>query len=238
MDNTHHIPNHIAIVMDGNGRWAQSRHLPRTAGHKKGMDAARIVTKAAGKQGVQWLTLFGFSTENWSRPDSEIADLMGFLRTYLRSESADLHRNNVRLRVIGFRHRLDDDIVQMIEQTESLTSSNTGLNLTIALDYGGRQDIVEAARHLIASGIPVDEVNETHFASGLMSSVLPNPDLVIRTSGEMRVSNFLLWDCAYAEFYFTETLWPDFDAEGLKQAIESYGARERRYGGIAKAVMP
>lgn len=229
---TDNLPNHIAIIMDGNGRWAQSRHLPRTAGHKKGMDAARLITRAAVERSIGWLTLFGFSTENWSRPEAEIRDLMGFLRTYLASESADLHANNVHLRVVGFRHRLDRDIVTMIEETERLTAANTGLNLTIALDYGARQDIVQAINSLIEKGQKVDE---DMLSQALMTRDLPAPDLVIRTSGEKRISNFLLWESAYSEFYFTDTLWPEFNADALDAAIQAYQRRERRFGGV-KAV--
>ena len=229
---TGQTPEHIAIIMDGNGRWAQARHLPRTAGHKKGMDAARAITRAAGQRQVKWLTLFGFSTENWSRPDAEISDLMGFLRSYLASESAELHANNIRLRVVGFRHRLDADIVRMIEETERLTAGNTALNLTIALDYGARQDMVQAVNDLIRQG---ETVTEDDLSAALMTRDLPAPDLVIRTSGEKRVSNFLLWESAYSEFYFTDTHWPDFDAAELDRAIVSFAGRERRYGGV-KAV--
>ena len=226
------IPHHIAIIMDGNGRWAQMRGLPRTAGHKKGLDAARAVTHAAGKQGVKWLTLFGFSTENWSRPEGEINDLMGLLRIYLRAEAADLHKNNIRLRVIGFRHRLAKDIITQIEEVEELTQNNDGLQLCIALDYGGRQDIVEATRLLIENGTNASDVTEDLISETLMTKDIPDPDLVIRSSGEMRISNFLLWQSAYSEFLFSDVMWPDFDGDSLAAAIQDYTTRDRRYGGV------
>lgn len=227
---TSQAPHHIAIVMDGNGRWAKRRFLPRSAGHKKGTDSARLVTRHAGEIGVKWLTLFGFSTENWNRPEDEISELMGFLRHYLRSESAELHQNNVRLRVVGFRNRLDPDIVSMIEETENLTAENTGLNLTLALDYGGRQDIVQMTRKIVEMGISADKIDEAMVQKTLLTGDLPDPDLVIRSSGELRISNFLLWSSAYSEFYFTDTLWPDFAEADLDKAVADFYKRERRFG--------
>lgn len=229
MDALQNQPCHVAVIMDGNGRWAKMRGLPRTVGHKSGVDAARRVVEAAGALKLQYITLFGFSNENWSRPETEIGDLMGLLRLYLRSDAADLHKNNVRLRVIGRRDRLSDDIVKMIEQTEAMTSGNTALNLTIALDYGGQQDIVQAVNAAIAAGTPVDEEK---FGKLLMTSDLPDPDLLIRTSGEQRISNFLLWQCAYTEFVFTDVLWPDFGRDHLEAAMAIYSARQRRFGGV------
>jgi undecaprenyl diphosphate synthase len=226
------LPRHVAIIMDGNGRWAKSRNLPRTAGHKQGMEAARRATQAAREIGVQYLTLFGFSNENWSRPKSEIFDLMSLLRMYLRAEAAELHKSGVRLRVIGRRDRLDPDIVDMIENTEKLTRENTALNLTIALDYGGRQEIIEGVKALIEKGVKVQDVNEEMFARHLMTAELPEPDLLIRTSGEERISNFLLWQCAYTEFHFTDQLWPDFNREQFEAAIAEYASRQRRFGGV------
>ena len=223
------VPQHIAVIMDGNGRWASVRKLPRTAGHKQGVDAARRTVKAAHELGIRYLTLFGFSNENWSRPQSEIGDLMGLLRLYLRAEAADLHKNGVRLRVIGRRDRLSEDIVKMIDETEKLTAANDRLNLTIALDYGGRQDILHAVKGLVESGQPL---NEENFAKHTMTANLPDPDLLVRTSGEQRISNFLLWQCAYTEFVFSDVLWPDFGREQLEAAIAEYASRQRRFGGI------
>lgn len=226
------LPKHVAVIMDGNGRWARTRGLPRTVGHKHGVDAARRITRAARDIGIQYLTLFGFSNENWSRPKTEIFDLMSLLRLYLRAEAADLHTNGVRLRVIGRRDRLDADIVEMIEKTENLTAGNDVLNLTIALDYGGRQDIVETVKTLMQKNIAPETITEDVFAANTLTAGLPDPDLLIRTSGEERISNFLLWQCAYTEFVFTDTLWPDFNRDHLEQAIAEYACRQRRFGGV------
>lgn len=223
------LPAHVAIIMDGNGRWAKTRGLPRTAGHKSGVEAARRAVRAAGDIGIKYLTLFGFSNENWSRPKTEIFDLMSLLRMYLRAEAAELHASGVRLRVIGRRDRLDADIVEMIENTERMTANNDKLFLTMALDYGGRQDIVEAARKVAASGA---EISKESLDAAMMTAGMPEPDLLIRTSGEVRISNFLLWQCAYTEFYFTDVLWPDFNREHLEQAVIEYACRQRRFGGV------
>ena len=235
-----HHPRHIAIIMDGNGRWAQSRGLPRTAGHSQGVEACKRVVRAAGELGVPYLTLFGFSAENWTRPPEEVGELMRLLRLYLRSETADLHRNNVRLRVIGSRAELAPDIVTLIENAETLTAGNTGLNLTIALNYGGRQEILCAAAAFAAEmaekGIAPDEkAAEEYFSAHLLTRDMPDPDLMIRTSGEQRISNFLLWQSAYAEFWFTETLWPDFGKADLEAAMAVFEKRERRFGGVRSA---
>lgn len=226
------LPVHVAVIMDGNGRWAKKRGMPRVAGHKQGIESAKTITRHAGEIGVQYLTLFGFSTENWKRPRDEVSELMRFLRYYLRVELSDLHKNNVRLRVIGFRHRLDQDIVKLIENAEHLTRNNTGLNLSIALDYGGQQDITQAVKDIVASGISPEDINEQTINEHLMTADLPAPDLIIRTSGEQRISNFLLWQSAYSEFYFTDVLWPDFGAEEFDAAMHSYCHRERRMGAI------
>lgn len=231
------IPQHIAIIMDGNGRWAQQRGLPRTAGHRQGIEACKRVVRAGGKMGVRYLTLFGFSTENWSRPAEEINELMRLLRMYLRSETADLHRNNVRLRVMGERAALSDDIVELIENAEELTADNTGLNLTIALNYGGRSEIIRAASQAALylqdkKQEPTYDAMQEHFDSFLMSKGIPDPDILVRTSGEQRISNFLLWQCAYAEFVFTDTLWPDFDMADLEQVCREFQKRDRRFGAI------
>lgn len=234
MDET---PQHIAIIMDGNGRWAKARNLPRTAGHHQGIEACKRVVRSAGELGLKYLTLFGFSTENWSRPVDEVNELMRLLRMYLRSETADLHRNNVKLQVVGDRAALSKDIVELIENTEDLTKDNTGLHLVIALNYGGRMDITKAAadmaRNFQEQGIePTYENAEEHFAGFLMTKNIPDPDILVRTSGEQRISNFLLWQCAYSEFVFTDTLWPDFGENDLRAAMKEFQKRDRRFGAI------
>ena len=223
------LPKHVAIIMDGNGRWAKARRLPRTMGHKKGVDTTKAIVRHAGEIGIEYLTLYAFSTENWSRPKDEISYLMGLLRVFLKSETADLHKNNVRLCVIGARDRLSDDIVEMIENVEGMTANNTGLNLNVALDYGGRQEILKAVNDAVEKGQSIDE--ET-FSSMLSTSNLPDPDVLIRTSGEMRISNFLLWQCAYTEFVFSDVLWPDFSTDEFDKAISEYQNRDRRYGRV------
>ena len=228
------LPRHIAIIMDGNGRWAKARGLPRIAGHRRGAEAVRRTLVAAGEVGVPYLTLFGFSSENWKRPLDEIDDLMGLLRHYLRGEIAELHKNGVRLRVIGDKGRLSADIVTLIDHAEALTRGNCGTNLTIALSYGGRAEIAAATRTIaakVAAGeLALTAIDEELIASHLFTADLPDPDLLIRTSGEQRISNFLLWQCAYAELVFTKTLWPDFGRDDLEAAIADYCCRERRYG--------
>jgi undecaprenyl diphosphate synthase len=228
------VPQHIAIIMDGNGRWAQARGLPRVAGHRRGAEAVRRTLMAAQELGVPYLTLFGFSSENWKRPLGEVDDLMGLLRHYLRGEIAELHHSGVRLRVIGELGRLAPDLVTLIDNAQSLTAGNFGINLTIALSYGGRAEIAAAARAIaaqVAAGrLAVEAIDEELIAGHLFTADLPDPDLLIRTSGEQRISNFLLWQCAYAELVFTKTLWPDFGRADLEQAIADYRRRERRYG--------
>jgi undecaprenyl diphosphate synthase len=228
------LPRHIAIIMDGNGRWAQARGLPRVAGHRRGADAVRRTVAAAGEIGVPYLTLFGFSSENWKRPSEEIDDLMGLLRHYLRREIAELHREGARLRVIGDLDRLAPDIVSLIDHAMRLTCANSTVTLTIALSYGGRAEIVTAVRRIaqqVAEGsLAVAAIDEACLAKHLLTADLPDPDLLIRTSGEQRISNFLLWQCAYAELVFTKTLWPDFAKSDLAEAIDEYCGRERRYG--------
>ena len=230
------IPAHVAVIMDGNGRWARARGLPRVEGHRRGAESARAVIKAAAKAGVKYLTLFGFSSENWKRPEGEVSDLMGLLRLYLRKELASLHKQGVRFRVIGERSRLPGDVQDMIEAAEQRTKDNTGLNLIIALSYGGRAEIAAAARRvaeMVRDGAldPAD-INEDTFATYLETADIPEPDLLIRTSGEQRISNFLLWQCAYTEFVFTDTLWPDFDARAFDAAIADFRSRERRFGAV------
>jgi undecaprenyl diphosphate synthase len=228
------LPRHIAIIMDGNGRWAKARGLPRIAGHRRGAEALRRTLVAASELGIPYLTLFGFSSENWKRPLDEVDDLMGLLRHYLRGEIAELHKNGVRLRVIGEIGRLSADLITLIANAETLTRDSRAINLTIALSYGGRAEIVAATRAIaakVAAGsLAVEAIDEDLIARHLFTSDLPDPDLLIRTSGEQRISNFLLWQCAYAELVFTKTLWPDFGRSDLEQAIADYCGRERRYG--------
>jgi len=227
-------PVHVAIIMDGNGRWAKARGLPRVAGHRRGVDAVRAAIEGAGDHGVRYLTLFGFSSENWRRPADEVSDLMGLLRHYLCSELAELHAKGVRLRVVGERARLPQDVVALIGNAEETTRANERLHLTVALSYGGRADILAAARRLaadVAAGrIAADAIGEAEFSARLWTAGIPDPDLLIRTSGERRISNFLLWQSAYTEFLFLDTLWPDFGKRDFAAAIADFQRRERRYG--------
>ena len=228
------VPTHVAIIMDGKGRWAQQRGLPRTAGHRRGADAARVAVRAAVGQGVRYLTLYGFSSENWKRPADEVEDLMGLLRFYLRSEIAELHKQGIRLRVIGDRSRLASDIVSLIEDAERLTAGNDTLTLIVALSYGSRAEITDAARRLaedaIAGRVRPYEIDEAALASRLFTAGVPDPDLLMRNRGEQRISNFLLWQSAYTEFVFLDTLWPDFSEDDFVRAIKEYHGRDRRYG--------
>jgi undecaprenyl diphosphate synthase len=227
-------PLHVAIIMDGNGRWARARGMPRTFGHREGVKAVRRVVDCAPQLGITHLTLFGFSSENWSRPQEEVSELMNILRYYLRREVAELHKNNVRIRMLGDRARLSSDIVALIDNAEQLTAGNTGLGLNIGLSYGARGEITSAVRRIaeaVASGalLPA-EIDEDTVQSCLDTDGIPDPDLLIRTSGERRISNFLLWQIAYSEFVFTDVLWPDFDRAHLVEALEEFSRRDRRYG--------
>ena len=230
-------PAHVAIIMDGNGRWAKARGMPRLVGHKRGVESVRDAVKAAKALGIRYLTLYGFSSENWRRPLAEVNDLMGLLRLYLRSEIAELHREGVRLRIIGQRSRLSDDIRALIENGERLTADNVNLTLTIALSYGGRDEIAHAAKAIAmavrAGTLDPEEVDEETVSRHLFTHDMPDPDLLIRTSGEKRVSNFLLWQCAYAELVFIDKHWPDFSRDDLESAIREYHGRERRFGASA-----
>ena len=229
-------PNHVAIIMDGNGRWAKARGLPRVAGHRRGADAVRRVVRGAGELGIPVLTLFAFSTENWTRPADEVNDLMGLLRHYLRNELDELHKNGARLRVIGNREGLASDIVRDISDAENMTLGNSRIDVNICINYGARAEILHAirslARQVAAGELTADRIDEDRFESELLTSGVPDPDLLIRTSGEQRISNFMLWQCAYAELVFVDTLWPDFGKEHLEQAIAEFRRRERRYGGV------
>ena len=227
-------PEHVAIIMDGNGRWAASRHLPKIAGHREGARAVRRTIEAAIESRVAWLTIYAFSSENWRRPSGEVLDLTGLLRQYLRSELAELRANGVRLRIIGDRARFDQDIQQDLARAEADTSTNTRLNLTVALSYGARAEIAAAARKLAEAArdgrIEPEQIDEDRLAGALATQGMPDPDLIIRTSGEQRLSNFLLWQGAYAELVFLDVLWPDFAAEHFAAALAEYARRERRFG--------
>ena len=226
------LPVHVAIIMDGNGRWAAQRHLPRVEGHRAGIDAVRDSVETAARLGIQVLTLYAFSMENWKRPATEVGTLMQLLKRYLRSELNTLLRNDIRFRVIGRMEDLSSDIQDELRAAIERTSTSRGMLFNIALNYGGRAEIVDAARRAMASGVRPEELDEQRFASFLYTAGQPDPDLLIRTSGEMRVSNYLLWQIAYSEIYFTDTLWPDFRRRHLIEAVLAYQKRERRYGGI------
>ena len=229
------VPRHVAVIMDGNGRWARKRFLPRVAGHKKGVEIVRDMVKYCASMGVEYLTLFAFSSENWRRPADEVSFLMSLFMEALKREVKKLHQNNIRLILIGDRTRFDAGLQAQIEESEALTKNNTGLTLTIAANYGGRWDILQAA-NLAASATQKSQpsqlvsLTEDDLSSYLAMAYAPEPDLFIRTGGEKRISNFLLWQLAYSEFYFTDTLWPDFDEQAFKLAIQSYQQRERRFG--------
>ncbi len=226
------LPVHIAVIMDGNGRWAAERNLPRVEGHRAGIDSVRSSVELSARLGVEVLTLYAFSVENWKRPPAEVAVLMGLLKRYLRIELATLLKNNIRFRVIGSQRELDSDVCSELDQAQDQTASNTGMVFNIALNYGGRAEIVSAARRALETGVDPSELDEARFAGLLYTAGQPDPDLLIRTSGEMRVSNFLLWQIAYAEIWVTETYWPDFRARHLLEAVLAYQKRDRRYGGI------
>jgi len=227
-------PRHVAIIMDGNGRWAAARGKPRIAGHREGANAVRRTIDAALRHGVSWLTLFAFSSENWRRPQEEVVDLTGLLRHYLRSEVADIGRQDVRIRVIGDRARFDEDIRKGLERAERETAGNSRLNLNVALSYGGRDEIVHAARRLARAAregrLDPEAIDEAAFAGALFTAGMPDPDLMIRTSGEQRLSNFLLWQSAYAELCFLDVLWPDFAEQHFAAALDVYASRDRRFG--------
>ena len=230
--NFEQLPAHIAIIMDGNGRWAAQRHLPRVEGHRAGIDSVRDVVETSARLGIEVLTLYAFSVENWKRPRAEVNTLMMLLKRYIRLELSTLLQNNIRFHVIGRAEELAPDVQDELEIGIAKTAANTGMLFNIALNYGGRAEIVDAARRAIASGIVPDDLDEARFSSLLYTAGQPDPDLLIRTSGEMRISNFLLWQIAYSEIWVTETLWPDFRRRDLLDAVVAYQKRERRYGGI------
>jgi undecaprenyl diphosphate synthase len=230
--NFERLPAHVAIIMDGNGRWAAQRHLPRVEGHRAGIDAVRDTVETAARLGIRVLTLYAFSIENWKRPAAEVSTLMVLLKRYLRSELNTLLRNQIRFRVIGRMDQLAGDIQDELNQAVARTAGNDGMLFNIALNYGGRAEIVDAARRAMEAGIRPQDLTEERFSQFLYTAGQPDPDLLIRTSGEMRVSNYLLWQIAYAEIYVTDTLWPDFRRRHLLEAVLAYQKRERRYGGI------
>nr|WP_297396895.1 isoprenyl transferase [uncultured Peptostreptococcus sp.] len=230
------VPSHIAIIMDGNGRWAKSRFMPRTYGHKAGVETIRKVVKECSRLGVKYLTLYAFSTENWKRPKDEVSALMGLLVKYLRSELEELHRNNVKILTIGDISKLPNACIEELDRAKKETKDNTGLVMSLALNYGGRNDLVNAVRNIsqevLDGKISLDDIVDDTIASHLSTNESPDPDLVVRTSGEQRLSNFLLWELAYSEFYFTDIHWPDFDEKELQKAIYAYQSRDRRFGGV------
>jgi undecaprenyl diphosphate synthase len=230
--NFERLPAHVAIIMDGNGRWASQRHLPRVEGHRAGIDSVRDTVETAARLGIRVLTLYAFSIENWKRPAAEVSTLMVLLKRYLRSELNTLLRNQIRFRVIGRMDQLAGDIQDELNQAIARTAGNEGMLFNIALNYGGRAEIVDAARRAIEAGVRPQDLTEERFSQFLYTAGQPDPDLLIRTSGEMRVSNYLLWQIAYAEIYVTDTLWPDFRRHHLLEAVLAYQKRERRYGGI------
>jgi len=230
-------PRHVAIIMDGNGRWANARGLPRTAGHRAGVERVREAVRTAAEAEIEYLTLFAFSSENWNRPEQEVSDLMGLLRFFIRKDLAELHRENVRVKVIGCRETVQPDIRVLLNDAEERTRGNTGVTLVIAFNYGARNELARAARKIaeaVQSGqMDPAAVDETTLSAYVDTAGIPDPDLVIRTSGEQRLSNFLLWQAAYSEFLFVPCLWPDFDREAFHSALAEYSRRDRRFGAVA-----
>lgn len=230
------LPRHVAVIMDGNGRWAEQRGLPRIAGHRAGVEAVRRLVRCARERGITVLTLFSFSTENWSRPEAEVSELMRLLRFFIRSDLAELNRNDVRIRVIGEREGLAPEIVALLDEAEATTNGNSGTTLVVAFNYGARQEMARAMRHLAgeveAGRLTPSAITPDRIGMTLDTYGLPDPDLIIRTSGEQRISNFLLWQAAYAEFVFLPVLWPDFDASAFDEALSEFARRQRRFGGV------
>lgn len=230
------IPNHVAIIMDGNGRWATARHLPRTAGHKAGAETLKKVLAHLKKRGVKYVTLYAFSSENWGRPKEEVDTLIGLFRDYLKNDIEQLHKENTRVSFIGNRYKFPEDIVLKMNEIEAKTALHTDFHVVLALSYGARDDIIEAVKRIASDVVDhrltISSINPEIFADALSTRTLPDPDLVIRTSGEERLSNFLLWEVAYAEFYWTDVMWPDFDEKQVDKALEAYAARKRRFGKV------
>ena len=228
----HPLPNHVAIIMDGNGRWAKKRGLPRVQGHKAGTDNIRRLVECFRSYGVQYLTLYAFSTENWSRPKAEVKGLMGILAGVIDRESKALHEKGVRIKHLGRIDGLPSRLQGKVRKALEMTRNNKNMTLSVAFDYGGRDEILEAVRKIIQNGVSVEEINESLFSNYLYSADVPDPDLIIRTAGEMRLSNFLIWQSAYSEYYSTTTFWPDFDEKEIEKALLAYSERERRFGGL------
>jgi len=226
------LPMHVAVIMDGNGRWAKKRGLPRAAGHRAGVERVRTIIRMSSDIGIKYLTLFAFSTENWKRPDQEVNTLMGLLLEYLKKELAELNEKNVRILTLGDLSRLPREVAEEIERAKRTTKDNTGLTVNMAVNYGGRQEITGAVIKAVAEGRKPEEITEEYISSLLFTAGQPDPDLMIRTSGESRISNFLLYQLAYAELYFSDTLWPDFDEIEYKKALDAFASRNRRFGGI------
>ena len=226
------LPEHIAFIMDGNGRWAEKRGLPRLEGHRAGLKATRIVIRRLGEYKTKYVTLYSFSTENWNRPRKEVDGLLSLLESSIDKEVKELHKQGVRIRHLGHLDRLPPHLAQAIEKAVVLTADNTGMTLSLAYDYGGRDEILNAVRKITADGIPPEDIDEKLFDSYLYTAGLPEVDLVVRTGGDLRISNFLLWQSAYSEYYFTDVLWPDFDQKEVDKALESFSRRQRRFGGL------
>ena len=226
------VPVHVAIIMDGNGRWAQKRGLPRLDGHRVGVDSIQKILKTLSQKGVQYVTLYAFSTENWNRPEEEVTGILEILQYALRVQTEALHENNVRIVHIGKQDRLSPQLREEVAHAEQLTRGNSGITLNVAFDYGGRDEILAAVKKIIRDGIPEDQVDEALFQSYLFTGHSPDPDLIIRTGGEMRISNFLLWQSAYSEYYHTPTLWPDLESDEIERVLEDYSTRQRRFGRV------
>ncbi|WP_331618246.1 isoprenyl transferase [Serpentinicella sp. ANB-PHB4] len=231
-NNNQNVPNHIAIIMDGNGRWANQRNIPRSLGHRAGVEALKNIVKKSADIGIKYLTLFAFSTENWNRPEKEVSALMKLLKEFLKKESIRLHKNGVKITVIGDITLFSDELINQITKVEEMTKMNKKLTLSIALNYGGRNEITRAVKKIIENNYKVEDIDEHIINQNLDTKGIPDPDLLIRTSGEYRLSNFLLWQCAYTEFWFTDILWPDFTPMDLENAIKGYQNRERRFGSV------
>jgi len=232
MERITRLPDHVAIIMDGNGRWAGQRGLSRLEGHKAGVDNIRSIVRCLNEQQIKYVTLYGFSTENWSRPEEEVTGLLQLLEERIDKEARELHENNVKIRHLGHLEELPQSIQLLINKAVELTKNNTGMTLGFAFNYGGRSEILDAVRHIIAKGIAPQDIDEKLFSNYLYTAGLPDVDLLIRTGGELRISNFLVWQAAYSEYYFTEVLWPDFDEKEVEKALLAYSRRQRRFGGL------
>lgn len=233
-DALNRVPTHVGIIMDGNGRWAKARGLPRLAGHHAGTKNLRRVIRAAANAGIRYLTFYAFSTENWSRPEEEVSGLMGLLAEFIETETPELHKEGARLRHIGELDQLEPQLRKKIDDAIELTKNNTRVDVILAFNYGGRDEIVSAVRKIVASGIPAEEITQQTLSDAMFTAGIPDPDLIIRTSGELRTSNFLTWQSVYSEWAFPQVLWPDFDEAALAEILEEYAHRDRRFGGLSK----